>query len=501
MAEFVDSCFSIHSGHAHNRARGVGFVVGYDDRYTYLLTCAHVIRDVCIAYHPLPPDPNALYPDKTQYRQHFHQDLSGVRVELVFGETSVEAKRLEWEIQAPDDGTCPEVLDRHDFALIGIELQPDMEALLLSSQLPEQQATVHFVSPSQDSQGFFEYQGRVGPSAHFRRAPGDMLRAFEIEPINYQVTAGDSGGPVMDPSMPGAARLLGMMFKCKGTQGLAIAAPSLLRFLQERDLDHVLRFHSTEPSGPPPFLADRTVPTEHFEEAFAHHRDRTPREPLCVLVFGEDRQRPDLFLDRLEQHTLPELLKVRPQRYNLPWRKLDSLGERCDQLEKDLREALLRHGQAVDSVADALAGQSTMITVTITARDWAKDHLLLAEWLKSVGQYRTKVNCHLLVFAVIQYDDFHWLHLFSHFWQKRHRPHVLRRTLMRATRQDLPAVVALPELAHLKWQHALNWFEKHGADYPPAKRKQIQKKIKALFKGVFRRRSMKAFTEALEDLG
>jgi len=145
-----------------------------------------------------------------------------------------------------------------------------------------------------------------------------------------------------------------------------------------------------------PYLCDRRPQEGRLDAALSMHRDRLPRRPLAVLLHGDFRQALDRFIDRLQNPTLPHLLRRSPLRRFGPLAFKDpggsGLAERLGPLRRSLAESLCGdRGADLAAMASAVAGIKSPVMVDVdltcgTAEPLVPPELLTA-WLGDLGRW------------------------------------------------------------------------------------------------------------------
>lgn len=145
-----------------------------------------------------------------------------------------------------------------------------------------------------------------------------------------------------------------------------------------------------------PYLADRSEQSHRLEKALREHATSSARRPLLVVVHGDEHEAHDMFLDRLEQVTLPRLLKLDTENrkvssYRVSWSEPDvGVDDRLERLRARVAAALDEDSTASDEqLARHVASHRAPVLVTssIVSSDWQRQEPELierwADWWRS----------------------------------------------------------------------------------------------------------------------
>jgi hypothetical protein len=226
-----------------------------------------------------------------------------------------------------------------------------------------------------------------------------------------------------------------------------------------------------------PYLADRSRQCDQLENGVEEHARFRPRRPLVLLIHGDERESHETFVERLQNHTLPRLLKLRPEsepvhRLDLRWiDPAGTLDERRQRLRSRLGEVVKGDRRAsLDEVAHELAQHRcpVMIASFLLSEEWRSDEpQLIGDWLEIWKSWQDlPADQHLLPVLCIQYKNADGLS-----WMDRWRIQRLNRRVegfvagIDLTNQQKFTGIKLDRLERVEERHVIAWIESEAASF------------------------------------
>ncbi len=245
-------------------------------------------------------------------------------------------------------------------------------------------------------------------------------------------------------------------------------------------------------AGAPPMRVhhrcNRGPQAEAFEKALERHAERFPDRPMIALIHGEEAECPDLFLDRLQDEILPELLDLPLDKFF--WGEPPGPGDSHQRFWKELgKQWLGRRFDAEAAARDAVLGEISLRGGHFLIRlQWYAEKFSsaqsegLANFLRFWEGWpplpeNRKVICALsLVYSAAKDTRSKLL-----FWQKS--PAERLREWVKEREGDEAAaglLAVLPELRPVEHYEAKEWCDAHLASHH---REEVKERVIEYFQG------------------
>ena len=229
-----------------------------------------------------------------------------------------------------------------------------------------------------------------------------------------------------------------------------------------------------------PYLSDRSDQTDELAVALDTWKNQASRRPVVAVIHGDADEAHSMFLDRLRQRILPQLLKrgaedPLPKRFVIEWSDAaEKVEKRLGRLHARTMEAIVgRRGPPdLEELVGAVSRLQSpaMVTTSILSTDWqANEEELIHEWVKWWGTWPDLPSRQLLtVLITVEYRPVAG-GLLSRL--TRSRDHGRNRRAQEAVERldfsDFPGVVGvtLDRLEGVKESHIRAWFDTHVKEF------------------------------------
>jgi hypothetical protein len=142
-----------------------------------------------------------------------------------------------------------------------------------------------------------------------------------------------------------------------------------------------------------PYMADRSLQQEQLGLVLDTHRSERPRRPLGVVIYGDEREAHQAFVDRLEQITLPKLLGLgddsKVEMKGLDWGEPSgSMELRLRRLRQNLAECFAEGDRDAtpESIVRSIGKYRcpVMVASSIYSANWQHgEDKVVQEWLET----------------------------------------------------------------------------------------------------------------------